>query len=69
MKVMRRAYIMLHELSHMWCGDLVTPSWWSELWLKEGFATFFGYKMLVDGANYFKFKNIDSEVVNAHLCL
>jgi len=36
------ADVMLHELSHMWFGDLVTPDWWSGLWLKESFATYMG---------------------------
>lgn len=36
------ADVMLHEMSHMWFGDLVTPDWWSGLWLKESFATYMG---------------------------
>lgn len=31
-----------HEVAHQWFGDSVTPSDWSELWLSEGFATYFG---------------------------
>lgn len=33
-----RANTMLHEMSHMWFGDLVTPRWWEDTWLKESFA-------------------------------
>ncbi|WJZ03428.1 aminopeptidase N [Corynebacterium freiburgense] len=35
----RRAETVLHELAHMWFGDLVTMRWWGDLWLNESFAT------------------------------
>ncbi|WP_289018629.1 aminopeptidase N [uncultured Ornithinimicrobium sp.] len=36
--VERRALTILHELAHMWFGDLVTMRWWDDLWLNESFA-------------------------------
>jgi aminopeptidase N len=37
-----RAYVILHEMAHMWFGDLVTMQWWDDLWLNESFAEYAG---------------------------
>ncbi len=37
-----RANTLLHEMAHMWFGDLVTMKWWDDLWLKESFADYMG---------------------------
>lgn len=48
-----RANTILHEMAHMWFGDLVTMRWWNGLWLNESFATFMATKA-VDSATKFK---------------
>ncbi|WP_026530700.1 aminopeptidase N [Haematomicrobium sanguinis] len=37
-----RANTIMHEMAHMWFGDLVTMKWWDDLWLKESFAEYMG---------------------------
>lgn len=41
------AMVIAHEIAHLWFGDLVTLSTWSDLWLNEGFATWMADKMLM----------------------
>ncbi len=41
-----RANIILHEMAHMWFGDLVTMTWWDDLWLNESFAEWASYYTL-----------------------
>jgi alanyl aminopeptidase len=40
------AYVMTHELAHMWFGDLVTMAWWDDLWLNESFADWMTLKIV-----------------------
>jgi aminopeptidase N len=49
-----RANTILHEMSHMWFGNMVTMKWWDDLWLNESFAEWSSYLAMVEGT---RFKN------------
>lgn len=49
---LERAETVLHELAHMWFGNLVTPRWWDDLWLNESFATYISYFCLAEATRF-----------------
>ncbi len=48
----RRAMVVCHEMAHMWFGDLVTMSWWDDVWLNESFAEMLGYRIAADSTRF-----------------
>ena len=49
---MGRAETILHEMAHMWFGDLVTMRWWDDLWLNESFAEWMGYLGVAEATRF-----------------
>jgi aminopeptidase N len=47
-----RAMVILHEMAHMWFGDLVTMTWWDDLWLNESFAELCGFQSVAEATRF-----------------
>jgi aminopeptidase N len=47
-----RAEVFLHELAHMWFGNLATMRWWDDLWLNESFATYISFLTVVEATRF-----------------
>ncbi len=48
----RRVTTVLHELAHMWFGDLVTMKWWNDLWLNESFAEYASHLAMAEATEW-----------------
>lgn len=48
----QRANTLMHEMAHMWFGDLVTMRWWDDLWLKESFADYMGTRAIAEATDW-----------------
>ena len=58
-EVMKQAFIALHQLCHMWFGNLVTMKWWNDLWLKESFSDYMAASCLMESEDLKHYKDAE----------
>ncbi|CAD8108513.1 unnamed protein product [Paramecium sonneborni] len=61
--------LLLHELSHMWFGNLVTMKWWNDLWLNEAFAVYISYEALASVSKSQLFDQLQFDDTKIHYLL
>ncbi|GAB3934670.1 aminopeptidase N [Kribbella albertanoniae] len=47
-----RSRVLVHEMAHMWFGDLVTMKWWNDMWLNESFAEYMAHRVAEEATSY-----------------
>ncbi|WP_405055980.1 aminopeptidase N [Kribbella sp. NBC_01505] len=47
-----RSRVLVHEMAHMWFGDLVTMKWWNDMWLNESFAEYMAHRVAEEATAY-----------------
>lgn len=57
-------FVMIHEVAHMWFGDLVTMAWWDDLWLNESFADWVASKVALELNPEYEQDTVDVQEVN-----
>jgi aminopeptidase N len=62
-QVSTRGKVVVHELAHMWFGNLVTMRWWNDLWLNESFADFACYTAIGEFWKELPFENVDGNLM------
>jgi len=60
MRKMEIARLIANKIAYQWLSNVISPSWWSSLWLHDGLATLFGEKAVV---KVFTFINIITNIV------
>lgn len=48
-RLTRLCHVLMHEMAHMWYGNLVTMRWWDDLWLNESFAEYISHYCMAKG--------------------
>ncbi len=63
----RRIETEMHEIAHMWFGNLVSPRWWDDLWVTEGFATLMGLEAYHELEKHFRILPMDQALFTLYV--